>query len=303
MRSVGLASGWRGARIGSARTGVLHRRCRVYNYRIASSPPRPLVLRLTEHAMQGHQHNKGRLRQFHAVTRRLWAGTVAVVVVCGVPFIVAAQTATPIDSTQPLGTFANPVLTCGPSGQAEYIARRRCPDGAAVKVLMRGSRGGGPHGHVIDGYSLRCEALGTTHQVYMDMYHGEGDRERRPVAPFTVLTEHPARLAVGCPPRVVADADSSARYVFIWWEVEQPARLTNPPKSVTWPTFGTVSFDFVVDNTGAIEAGRKPSAVRDEAMQRIATEQLATLRFEPAEHRAGCRVRQFSGVRFTFSPQ
>ncbi|MCC6243508.1 MAG: hypothetical protein IT353_11755 [Gemmatimonadaceae bacterium] len=218
--------------------------------------------------------------------------------------VARAQSGASVDSTQPLGSFTNPVLTRGPSGQAEYIARMRCPDGAAVKVLMRGSRGDGPHGHIIDGYSLRCEALGTTHQVHMDMYHGEGDRERRPVAPFTVLAEHPARLAVGCPPRVVADADSSARYVFIWWEVEKPARLTNPPKSITWPTFGMVTFEFVVDSTGAIEPGSvKPGPVQNAEMHRVATEQLSTLRFEPAEHRAGCRVRQFSGVRFTFSTQ
>lgn len=92
---------------------------------------------------------------------------------------------------------------------------------------MRGRKGGGPHGHIIDGYELRCEAEGATHAVHMDMYHGEGDRERRPVAPFTVLAEHPARLAEGCPPRVVAHADSSAHYVFIWWEVEKPGR---PPR-------------------------------------------------------------------------
>ncbi len=222
----------------------------------------------------------------------------------GTNTIAGAQGTIPLsDTTQPLGTFQNPVLSRGPSGQAEYIARMRCPDGAPVKVMMRGSKGGGPHGHIIDGYQLRCEALGTNHVVYLDMYHGEGDRERRAVAPFTVLQEHPARLAEGCPPRVVPDADSSARYVFIWWEVETPARLSVPLTPISWPTPGLVSFSFEVDTTGAIDASTiRPAATRDTAMQRVASEQLSTLRFEPAEHRPGCRVRQRSGASFRFGP-
>lgn len=216
----------------------------------------------------------------------------------------AQRAATPIDTTKPLGSFENPILTRGPSGEAEYIARIRCPDGTRVRVLTRGSRVGGPHGHIIDVYELECEAQSTTHIVHMDMYHGEGDRERRPVAPLGVLAEHPARLAEGCPPRVVADADSSARYVFIWWEVEKPVRLTNPATRITWPTYGTVPFNFIIDQNGAIEPGSVvPGTVRDTAMLRIATERLPTLTFDAAEHRPGCRVRQRSGVSFTFAPQ
>jgi hypothetical protein len=216
----------------------------------------------------------------------------------------AQPTPTPIDTTKPLGSFENPILTRGPSGEAEYIARMRCPDGTRVRVLTRGSRGGGPHGHFIDAYELRCEAQATTHTVHMDMYHGEGDRERRPVAPLGVLAEHPARLAEGCPPRVVADADSSARYVFIWWEVEKPVRLTNPVTPITWPTYGIVPFSFIIDRNGAIEPGSVvPGAVRDTAMLRVATERLPTLTFDAAEHRPGCRVRQRSGVSFTFTPR
>jgi hypothetical protein len=224
--------------------------------------------------------------------------------VTGVGARASAQvTAQPSDITQPLGTFLNPVLSRGPAGQSEYIARMRCPDGAPVRVMGRGSKGGGPHGHIIDGYQLRCEALGTNHVVYMDMYHGEGDRERRAVAPFTVLQEHPARLAAGCPPRVVPDADSSARYVFIWWEVEKPARLTEPLARISWARPGVASFTFVVDTTGAIDPGSvRPSATPDTAMQRVASERLPTLRFEPAEHRPGCRVPQRSSANFTFGP-
>jgi len=225
-------------------------------------------------------------------------------VMLGTSTLASAQAAVAgSDSTLPLGSFQNPVLTRGPSGQAEYIARMRCPDGSAVRVLRRGSTGGGPHGHIIDGYQLRCEALGTNHLVHMDMYHGEGDRERRPVAPFTVLQEHPARLAEGCPPRVVPDADSSARYVFIWWEVETPARPSTPLPRISWPRPGVVSFSFEVDTTGAIDAGTiRPSATPDTAMLRTASERLSSLRFEPAEHRPGCRVRQRAGASFTFGP-
>ena len=219
--------------------------------------------------------------------------------------LLAQQGATPADSTLPLGTFANPVLTRGPSGQAEYIARMRCPQGVAPTVLGRGSRAGGPHGHIIDGYQLRCGTDSATHVVYMDMYHGEGDRERRPVNGFGVLAEHPARLAEGCPPRVAADPDSSARYVFIWWEVEKPVRLTNPPpQQIPGPARGFASFNFIVDSTGLVDPGSvKPAAPQDSTLERIAADMIPGLRFEPAEHRAGCRVRQFSGMRFNFVPQ
>lgn len=233
--------------------------------------------------------------------RSVFAVTSAMV---GISTSAAAQSAVAgSDTTLPLGSFQNPVLTRGPSGQAEFIARMRCPDGNAVRVLRRGSTGGGPHGHIIDGYQLRCEALGTNHLVYMDMYHGEGDRERRSVAPFTVLPEHPARLAEGCPPRVVPDADSSARYVFIWWEVETPARPSVPLQRISWPRPGVVSFSFEVDTTGAIDARTvRPSASPDTAMLRVASERVSTLRFEPAQHRPGCLVRQRAGASFTFGP-
>lgn len=214
-------------------------------------------------------------------------------------------TGTPVDTTQPVGSFTNPLLARGPAGQAEYIARMRCPGGSAPTVLGRGSRAGGPHGHIIDGYQLRCAGDSTTHLVHMDMYHGEGDRERRAATPFTVLAEHPARLAEGCPPRVVADADSSARYVFIWWEVEKPARLTNPPpERIVGPTRGFSSFNFIVDTTGLVDPSSvKPAAAQDTTLQRLGERMIPTLRFEPAEHRPGCHVRQFSGIRFTFAPE
>ncbi len=265
---------------------------------------RTLLLMLSARGLPKHRPSK-HLTQCSMMRLRSLVNVLAIALAATGGGTLAGAQATVLrsDTTQPLGTFQNPVLSRGPAGQAEYIARMRCPDGASVRVMGRGSRGGGPHGHIIDGYQLRCETLGTNHQVYIDVYHGEGDRERRAVAPFTVLQEHPARLAAGCPPRVVPDADSSARYVFIWWEVEKPARLTAPLTPISWPRAGVVSLAFVVDTMGAIEPGSvRPSATPDTAMQRVASERLPTLRFEPAEHRPGCRVRQRASASFTFGP-
>lgn len=204
------------------------------------------------------------------------------------------------DSLAPLGSRSNPVRTRGPFGEREYLRRLQCGDGAAPAFERSGSVGSGADGHILDAYRVRCPR-GSTATVYMDMYHGD-ERERRPVPGFTVLAELPARTAAGCPPQVAPTADSSARYVFNYLEVETPAQLLNRPAGPIAVGFRAfVSVGFVVDTLGRVEPGSltMPPFV-DARAREAAVPVVLGLRYAPAEHRPGCRVRQGTGLDLEF---
>ena len=135
----------------------------------------------------------------------------------------------------------------------------------------------------------------------MDMYHST--RERRAITGFTVLPELPARLAKGCPPDVGPTADSSARYVFNFLEVEKPAAPLKPlpTQPISVGTRGFMTIGFVIDTTGRPEPEsirfREPPAGSQKA---VADSIMADLRFTPAEHHAGCLVRQGTSLQLTF---
>ena len=199
-----------------------------------------------------------------------------------------------------LGTRSNPVQSRGPFGEREYLSRLRCPDGAAPSFSRNGSVGAGEDGHILDLYSVICPS-GFRASVYMDMYHGDV-RERRAVPGFTALAELPARTATGCPPNVGPTPDSSARYVYNYLEVETPVRLLNPPAGPIDAGFRAyVSVSFVVDTTGQVEPAtiRIPDHV-EQAPRSAAVRLARDLRFTPAEHHPGCRVRQGTGVSLEF---
>ena len=59
-------------------------------------------------------------------------------------------------AAQPLGTLANPVRVGGPEGERAYIARLRCPGGAAPAVGPRREAGVGAFGTVVAAYALDC---------------------------------------------------------------------------------------------------------------------------------------------------
>ena len=205
------------------------------------------------------------------------------------------------DSLAPLGSFDNPVRARGPFGQREYLQRLRCAEGSAPAFARGGSVGSGADGHMLDVYTVSCPRADSARAVFMDMYHGDV-RERRPVPGFTVLAELPARTALGCPPRVTPDADSSARYVFNYLEVETPARLLNPPTEPIAIGFESyVSVGFVVDTLGRVEPGSLDVGEFVETRTRAAAERVVLgLQFTPAEHRPGCRVRMGTGLELEF---
>jgi hypothetical protein len=192
------------------------------------------------------------------------------------------------------------VQSRGPFGEREYLSRLRCPDGAAPSFSRDGSFGSGEDGHILDRYSVTCPS-GFRARVFMDMYHGDV-RERRPVPGFTALAELSARTAAGCPPNVGPTADSSARYVYNYLEVETPVRLLNPPTEPINAGFTAyVSVSFVVDTAGRVEPATITIPEHVEQAPRAAAERLARdLRFMPAEHHAGCRVRQGTGLSLEF---
>lgn len=204
------------------------------------------------------------------------------------------------DSTAPLGSENNPVRGNGPFGEREYLTRLRCPSGIAPAFERQGSTGPGGDSHILDAYAVTCPMGGPSLIVYMDMYHDS--RERRAMAPFTVLPELPARMATGCPPQVGPTPDSSAKYVFNYLEVETPARaLQLATGAIRAGVAGYAMVGFVVDTTGAVESSSITHGEYEEPrLQEAATRTVLGLRFRPAEHHAGCRVRQGTGLELEF---
>jgi hypothetical protein len=83
----------------------------------------------------------------------------------------------------PLGSLANPVRVGGPQGERGYLARLRCPDGAAPRIGARREAGIGAFGSVVASYEVLCGDIDTP--VVFDMYHEE-HVETRPPAGFTL---------------------------------------------------------------------------------------------------------------------
>lgn len=204
------------------------------------------------------------------------------------------------DSTAPVGSRSNPIRGNGPFGEREYLSRLRCASGAAPAFEREGSIGAGGDGHILDAYSVSCPG-GPVVNVFMDMYHDA--RERRPVPPLSVLPELPARTAAGCPPQAGPTPDSSARYVFNYLEVETPAQSIEPLPSgpITAGIAGYAMISFVIDTTGKVEpASIVHGEYEEPRLQEAATRVVLALRFRPAEHHAGCRVRQGTGLELVF---
>jgi hypothetical protein len=83
----------------------------------------------------------------------------------------------------PLGTVENPVRVGGPAGERAYLARLRCPDGAAPRIGARREVGVGAFGSIVAAYEVICGEAGTP--ILFDMYHEEHVETRAP-AGFTL---------------------------------------------------------------------------------------------------------------------
>ncbi|HEX8640698.1 MAG TPA: hypothetical protein VF704_06035 [Allosphingosinicella sp.] len=84
----------------------------------------------------------------------------------------------------PLGSLQNPVRVGGPDGERAYLARLRCPDGAAPRIGARSDAGVGAFGSITGAYALTCG--GAASSVIFDMYHEEHVETRAP-AGFTLV--------------------------------------------------------------------------------------------------------------------
>jgi hypothetical protein len=78
----------------------------------------------------------------------------------------------------PLGTIENPVRVGGPDGERAYLARLRCPDGAAPRIGARREAGPGAFGSIAASYDVICGAAAG--RILFDMYHEEHVENRAP---------------------------------------------------------------------------------------------------------------------------
>jgi hypothetical protein len=227
-----------------------------------------------------------------------------------------AATAAAQAPAAPLGSRDNPVRAEGPPGEREYLTRLRCPSGTVPNFERIGSFEPGADGHILDGYEVLCDrplpepdtvpreelAPGAV-EIFMDMYH-DGYREMAAVPGFTVLPNIPARVATGCPPRVAADPDSAARYVFSDLEVERPVHLSREfdvDEPVQIGHAGRAYVEFVVDTVGRPEpASLNVRFITDEALRPHIAAALARIPLAAAEHHPGCKVRQRLAVPIEF---
>ena len=83
----------------------------------------------------------------------------------------------------PLGTLANPIRVGGPEGERAYLARLRCPGGAAPNIGPRSEGGVDAYGTLAGAYDVACGAAAT--RLVFDMYHEEHVEVRAPVG-FTL---------------------------------------------------------------------------------------------------------------------
>ena len=83
----------------------------------------------------------------------------------------------------PLGSLANPIRVGGPEGERAYLARLRCPGGAAPNIGPRGEGGVDAYGTLAGAYDVACAAAAA--RLVFDMYHEEHVEDRAP-AGFTL---------------------------------------------------------------------------------------------------------------------
>ncbi|QFZ83517.1 hypothetical protein GFK26_12480 [Variovorax paradoxus] len=132
----------------------------------------------------------------------------------------------------------------------------------------------------------------------MDMYHRY--RELGAASGFTVLPEHPARLAKGCPPEVPGVAPG--QYVFNTLEVERSARAVSLSTNLNGiGVRDSIVARFVVGTDGQVDpvTVQFPYPPVAPVLDTAIRDQLAVARFEPAVHAGGCAVPQSIELRFT----
>jgi len=91
----------------------------------------------------------------------------------------------PAKAAAPLGSRENPVRCDTSAGERAYLDRLRYLDGAKPAFTRAGSYGGGPDGHILDGYKVKCPG-GKEITIFMDMYHA-GFIDMSPIPGFTIV--------------------------------------------------------------------------------------------------------------------
>jgi hypothetical protein len=78
----------------------------------------------------------------------------------------------------PLGSAQNPIRVAGPQGERAYLARLRCPGGAAPRIGPRAEGGVGAYGSVVSAYDLSCG--NAVSRLLFDIYQEEHVETRAP---------------------------------------------------------------------------------------------------------------------------
>lgn len=85
----------------------------------------------------------------------------------------------------PLGSQQNPVRADLIQGERAYLARLRCPSGAAPSFERQGALDTSPYGTVLNAYQLTCPE-GRTSTILMDLAHANYV-EHRAVRGFSIV--------------------------------------------------------------------------------------------------------------------
>jgi hypothetical protein len=121
----------------------------------------------------------------------------------------------------------------------------------------------------------------------MDMFH-TNERETTPIPGFEIVDELPTKGQTSCPPKLPYEG-----YAFTDVEVATSARLLNAPPEPSAGNEVPALLEFVVGTDGVVEVeGVRVIELQDERMRGSLAVNLLRYRFSPAEHHAGCPVRQ-----------
>ncbi len=115
-------------------------------------------------------------------------------------FLLLACAATPEGDPKALGTAKHPVRCDGKPGELAYLARLRCPSGAAPHFHFRRRGPRTRDGHETDEFELRCVRDNRTTSVSIDRHHPRYvEREPVPGFEFQSMVEGPPFTRGGAP--------------------------------------------------------------------------------------------------------
>jgi hypothetical protein len=84
------------------------------------------------------------------------------------------------DPAAPVGSHANPIRCSGKPDELDYLARLRCPDGAAAHWRRAGASGNSSAGTTQSLYRVRCTQLNWETTIHFDRRRSPRDEQPAP---------------------------------------------------------------------------------------------------------------------------